>query len=212
MSIRASVSTNTDATLGYFVVDVAYIEIVASAKLDTSGRFKYVTDIAGVADSVSTAAAKNFTDVVSHPQDSSTLGVLKRFSDTPSVSDNLVATLIFIRTLDDTATISDSGAVLGYSTPKQEVVFSADTHSKDSTKVFADGFAMNDGSETVDGSVYSVAKGVSNVAFVGDSNTLIFATSSVESISATAAGILSMQDYCELTYFAQDYVGVSRVL
>jgi hypothetical protein len=93
---------------------------------------------------------------------------------------------------------------------KAEQIFVADTDNIDYQKNIADGFAMNDGSEAVDGSTYSFHKGISNVAFVGDVRSLIFAASRVESVSVADAGLVAAQSYSDPTYFAEDYVGVSQ--
>jgi len=123
-----------------------------------------------------------------------------------------VATLlVFLRTLDDSVGTADANTAVFQAGIKAETVGTADTRIAAYTKAISDGVAMNDESEAIDGSVHEFSKGVSNVVFTADADSLIFTTSRVESTSVADAGLLSMQSYCDLSYFAEDYVGVSQI-
>lgn len=142
--------------------------------------------------------------------DEETVAALKGLSDSATMQDVVEVLLTVIRDLSDTVTVPDLRATTFVPATKAEQITVADLDNIDYQKNIADGFAMNDGSEAVDGSQYSIHKGISNVAFVGDVRSLIFTTSRVESVSVADAGLVSAQDYCDPTYFAEDYVGVSQ--
>jgi hypothetical protein len=142
--------------------------------------------------------------------DDETVSALKGLSDSVEMQDTIATLLLFIRDFDDAVSVGDDDSWVFTPATKVEQILVADTDNIDYQKNIADGFAMNDGSEAVDGSTYSFHKGISNVAFVGDVRSLIFVTSRVESVSVADAGLVSAQDYCDPTYFAEDYVGVSQ--
>lgn len=79
------------------------------------------------------------------------------------------------------------------------------------TKLLADGVAMNDSFDAGDGAVFSFSKGVSNVTMVGDATAKHPVKVLADDATAEDAGSLVSQSYCDLTYFAEDYVGESRV-
>lgn len=160
-------------------------------------------DLAAKVMSKSLADAFGFTD-------DETVSALKGLSDSVEMQDVIATLLLFIRNFDDAVSVGDDDSWVFTPATKVEQITVTDTDNIDYQKNIADGFAMNDGSEAVDGSTYSFSKGISNVAFVGDVRSLIFTTSRVESVSVADAGLLSVQDYCDLSYFAEDYVGLSQ--
>jgi hypothetical protein len=142
--------------------------------------------------------------------DKTTAETQKLLGDIADMQDAISILLTVLRSVDDTISVGDDSTWVFALAPRQDGVSLSDVYFIAYQKHLADGFAMNDGSEAVDGSVYSFSKGISNVAFVGDVRSLIFALSRVESVSAADAGLVSAQDYCDPTYFAEDYVGVSQ--
>lgn len=92
-----------------------------------------------------------------------------------------------------------------------EVINTSDAHVFDISKLLSDGVAMNDMAEIGDGLAFELEAYFTNMAFAND--TLIrldtfkgvFDTASVED-----TGSLICQDYCDITYFAEDYVGQFR--
>jgi hypothetical protein len=281
MVIRASISLHADTTYVVPVAAVDYVDLVVSAELDTSGKFrafietavvvdgvsfettKPLADTTSAGDAVSVAALKNLADgfamndgsvyafakgisnvafandatttaalkllqdtqvmqdlvakVLSRPivdvfdmADDETVSALKGLSDSIEMQDSITTLLLFLRNFADDAAVADLRATLFTPATKTEQIAVADDDNIDYQKNLADGFAMNDGSEAVDGSQYSFSKGISNVTFVGDVSSLIFAAYRVESIAVPDVGLLSVQGYCDLSYFAEDYVGFSQ--
>jgi hypothetical protein len=175
----------------------------------TTTALKLLQDTQTLQDLVAKTPNKALADVFDLTDDE-TVAALKGLSDSVTMQDTIATLLLFIRDFSDSVSVPDLRATLFTPATKAEQIFVADTDNIDYQKNIADGFAMNDGSEAVDGSTYSFHKGISNVAFVGDVRSLIFAASRVESVAVADAGLLSVQDYCDLSYFAEDYVGLSQ--
>ena len=89
-------------------------------------------------------------------------------------------------------------------------VTATDTHSKVIGRVISDGFAMNDFADLADGITYQTVKYVNNLAFVSDAKVLSNSLAKTDTVSLVSYGILSSQNYCDMSYFAEDYVGLSR--
>lgn len=79
------------------------------------------------------------------------------------------------------------------------------------SKALYDGFGLNDSAESTDNVFVLNAKGVSNVVFASEA--AVFATAKVrsDSVPVLSSGSLRAQNYCDFSYFAEDYVGESRV-
>ena len=175
----------------------------------TTTALKLLQDTQTLQDLVAKTPNKALADVFDLTDDE-TVAALKGLSDSVTMQDTIATLLLFIRDFSDSVSVPDLRATLFTPATKAEQITVVDEDNIDYQKNIADGFAMNDGSEAVDGSTYSFHKGISNVAFVGDVRSLIFALSRVESVSVADAGLVSAQDYCDPTYFAEDYVGVSQ--
>ena len=144
--LRASVSTVVPLvglTKAYPVADVAYILLATSAYLDTTGRFKYTTDIFSVADLAALNTGKIAdADYVSFSDDQ-VFSTDKGLADTTAISDNFVAVLIFIREFNDTTSASDANTLL-ISPAYSDSVTTSETTAFSISKALADAFALND--------------------------------------------------------------------
>lgn len=78
------------------------------------------------------------------------------------------------------------------------------------SRFISDGFAMNDSAETADGLFFQSSKSVVNVVFPVDGQVIVLSKQLTEAPILFDAGSLISQGYCDLTYFAEDYVGESR--
>lgn len=179
--------------------------------VDTLGHElqKSLQDAFGQQDAVAKSLSRPLADVFDLADDE-TVAALKGLSDSITMQDTLETLLLFIRDFDDTVSIPDVRATLFTPAVKVEQITVSDEDTISYLKNIADGFAMNDGSEAVDGSEYSIHKGISNVAFVADVRSLLFTLFRVESVSVADAGLVSATNYCDPTYFAEDFVGVSE--
>jgi hypothetical protein len=86
----------------------------------------------------------------------------------------------------------------------------ADVDTISYQKNLFDSIEEEDGADILSALQHAIAKSFNNQVFANEARSLIFTTSRVESVSAADAGLVSAQDYCDPTYFAEDYVGVSQ--
>lgn len=209
---RASVHiVNPSAGTQYVLAasDVAYILINASARSDTSGRFRFVPEIVVVAEAVALSVAKAFTEDSFGLADATTASVTKVLSNSVSITETFVATLIFIRNFSDAVTVSE---VYAATITKALLDFASvsDAAAHTLTKSLSSGVAMNDSFDAGDGAVFVFTKDVSNIVFTDDSRVLSTDKLIGDMIEPVDTGMLTVQNYCDITYFAADYVGVSQ--
>jgi hypothetical protein len=77
-------------------------------------------------------------------------------------------------------------------------------------KLLYDGFGLND-AESMDNVFVLNTKGVSNVVFTGDVLNTSTLKANADTVPMLSSGSLRAQNYCDFSYFAEDYVGESRV-
>lgn len=210
-SLRVSltfVDLKTSVTHVVPVVQVGYVLMTVSAEMDTSGRYRYIQDIAVMVDAAALSVGKTASDTLAPPIDTQTLSTDKGLSESVSFSDSAVTTLIFLRDFSDSVSASDVPTLL-FSPAYVESIVPSDTISFAHAKTFEDGFSMNDLADA-GGPVWSFSDTTANIVTMSDSSLLSSGKGISDSVSALDSGVLSMQDYCDLTYFAEDYVGVSR--
>lgn len=161
------------------------------------------------------SAAKSFSKSLIHnifftpTKDKAELSVDKTLADDFGMSDSIFVQRVYIREFDEYLTIADG---LSFSFGGEDVIENInaiDSPVFSYDKVLSDGVAMNDALGAGDGIAYTFATSVSNVAFATESAVLSSQTIKSETLVATDSGIIVQQDYVDLTYFAEDYVGVS---
>jgi hypothetical protein len=260
---------------------ISYIELTASAYLDTSGRFRYIKDAVVAADGTAFLLAKAFADPV-EVSDDQALGFEKSLEESISLEDAILVTIIFLRDLDDLAEVSDElrytlakaavdavvmsdalsrvvskpvtdtqavidaaaktvakalahsvsagdEASLSYTKLVADAVTTADDVVRATTKALADvqvvvdtatrsheksisdGVGINDGFGAQDGLDFVFSTAFANVAFVADTAVKGLQPGYSESVSAADSGFVVSQDYCDPTYFLEDYVGTAVV-
>ena len=140
--------------------------------------------------------------------DSSALDFQKPVAETISFSDSALIVLIFIRNVFDTATLSDTPALSFTPDSKVETVTFGDSSSYAFNQFLTETFAMNDLADVGDGISFDFIDFTANVVMITEAATIGFDTSATDSFSLSDAGVGSIQDYCDITYFAEDYVGI----
>lgn len=108
-----------------------------------------------------------------------------KFVDTATASEQL--TWSMGKNVSDSATVSD-------------------TSTLSLTKPFADG------ATTTDATTLDTVKNVTEALSVGDVTTLSASKPFSDTIGATDSGLVVAQDYCDITYFQQDFVGQSSTI
>lgn len=187
---------------------VAYVDLTLGVVVDTNGFYKLFGDTVGVADVANLAVSKSAADQVALA-DGSVRDTIKALADTSTADDFFSRIVGYARAFADARAISDS-AVFATDKPLTDDASVVHAEVFSHAKLLADGVAMNDGMEAVDGFGIALTRSVSNVTLVADAADLSFTRSSVESVVTADAGALRSQGYCDISYFAEDYVGASR--
>lgn len=211
VKLRASVSTVipiVGLTRIYPVSEVAYILLAVSAYLDTTGQFKYTTDVFSVTDTTSLNTSKiadvdTFTTV-----DDTTRSTGKGLSDSATMGDSVLTVLVFIRDFTDTTSLADAKTLL-VSPAYSDTFTTSETVARSLSKTLTDSFALNDLSDAA-GPTWSFSDFTNNVVSTSDSTTVTNTKGLSDSLSSSDSGTLISQGYCDITYFAEDYVGESR--
>lgn len=209
-SLRASVTIvdlSASVTRVVPVAEVDFVLLAVAASMDTSGRYRYLTDAFTVVDGMSYSLSKPLSDSFS-TVDALSVEATKSLTDSFSFTEVFSAILIFLRDFTDTQSFSDA-SVWQLSKPLQDTVVFTEAKAYVLTRSFSDGFAMNDSFDLGDGAVYTFAKSINNVVFVDDAFSQIIYKTVADSVTLTDSGLGSMQNYCDITYFAEDYVGIS---
>ena len=281
---RLSVATvRPSATVAPQFVPVAaleHIELVLSAYMDTTGRYRFIDDVVLMLDSTSIAFSKSLSDSQSIDDqaykqpgkslassvgsvdsesyellkalfdqatalDATALQIAKILADAYEVSDQpaltaskvlasdfgltdaqtvqaqkviddsitfvevVIAVRTFVRQFDEAIDPLEVFAQVFVKAPFTEDLLAEDASNILSFKNLADGVAIDDGAAVGDGSTYFFEKSLNNVAFADDAEAFTLSKPLTEQLDLTESGLVVMQGYCDLTYFAEDYVGVS---
>jgi hypothetical protein len=165
-------------------------------------------DSAIAVDAYAILTAKVFADVLDQPTDSVTGKVFhKVLADSISFSDSTEAHKLFIRTFDDSFATPDLYASEFFG-PEFDSAAATDAYSHVVQKNFFESTVLID---NMDGDIeYHIIKLIGELLGTSDSKVIDFTTNKSDNVVSSDGGVLSMQDYCDITYFAEDYVGLSR--
>ena len=189
------------------IADISYIHLILTAGLDTSGRFKYIADLIAVSDGFNFVLSRPFADSIQISDGITSKVFDKSLAEVVVMLDELTAILVFIRDFAETQNITEQ-YVSSFFKSLSDSVNAQDALAKTVTKSFADGFAMNDSAEATDGLLFSFSIATQNVVILSDAKYLSPLKFFNESVSASDSGFILQQDYIDLTYFAEDYVGI----
>jgi len=259
----------------YPVSDISYILLASAAYLDTTGLFKYTTDSVTVVENTAFVVSKIADADSFYLDDATTVDFGQTTSDSVTMSDSLVAVLIFIRDFTETISLADSAAKLispayveTVSTSDTNVIAvdsgKADSFSLADTTVFqvntqrtdsftladatafqvdtqrtdsftladatafqvdtqrSDSFSLTDATTAVYSPAYSdtvslsdsttaiYSPAYSDTVSLSDATALSTDKLFSEAMSTSDSGLVVAQNYCDITYFAEDYVGEAR--
>lgn len=179
------------------------IQVVAEAK--QISLVKAIVDTLTPQELASLDSIKALADVLNQPVDVVAFEVDKELSDSATLAD-AVSNLLH-KFVEDSLSLADSSSVesgpsLGDSTSV------ADT----ATNAFGKGL---DNSLTVTETlILTVQKFIvetfAEIIYAADAQILDITSQKADNILTSSSGLLIMQDYCDITYFLEDYVGVSR--
>ncbi len=165
-----------------------------------------VVDSFSFTDSTSLIPTKGLVDSFTHA-DAANRDFAKARTDSFSLAD--ASTQTTDKALADTFSQTDANTRAVDKVLADAFAFS-ELLTRSLTRTIQDGFAMNDTADLADGITYQTVKYVNNLAFVSDAKVLTSSLGKTETVTLVSAGVLSSQSYCDMSYFATDYVGVSR--
>ena len=191
------------------VSDIAYILLSTAAYLDTTGRFKYIAEVISLSDSTQLTTGKIFDVDYAVAIDAASLDFASLRADTVAVGDVLVSVLIFIRSFADSVSVSDTlVSVLTFVRSFADTTTIADTTSKFISPAYFETVTPSDAKAIF--TAKDIADYANNTVSVVDVYNLSSNKGLLESLSLSDSGTLISQGYCDITYFAEDYVGESR--
>lgn len=196
------------ATSPKLTVEVQYVLLQVLAITGKFVEFIYVDDTITETDATALAITKQLTDITELAEQIS-LGTTKALSDSAAMSDLFTLASTFNRDFADTASFSDVFSQ-SLDKPLADSMSDADAATLAVAKLIADSLAMADsvvGINFTDNEDDAVA--IDDLGIDDDPEWNLGKNLS-DTASTTDAGLLIMQDYCDITYFLEDYVGLSR--
>jgi len=192
-----------------FVVTKGLTDAATPLEVHALSVSKPLSDVASPFDTPSLTSGKSLSSEVPGFTDFSTQNLTKNLFDTVEMQDALTRFLIVEREFTENVPISDLVEKLFTPGAETDDVGVGDTYTPTFTKNVSDAFSLNDSSETGDGSTYSFAKYVNNVVFSSDNLASVLTKPLADSFGTSDSGSVIAQSYCDITYFAEDYVGAS---
>jgi hypothetical protein len=196
-------------------VEVSYLQPTFSVSYLDVNICAAVTfpDVLGVevitpTDAVTLATTKVLADTLGVPVDSITYAAQKAIADSVTLSDAVQVFKVYIRNFTDVLNAPDAAVLDIYPSPKQDLATVSDSDALDITKNLSESIGLQD---MMDGNIqYLLIKVLNEALAVSDTQTVVFATNKSDNAVLSSSGVLSMQDYCDITYFLEDYVGQTR--
>jgi hypothetical protein len=195
-------------TYQHLAIEVQYVLLKVTAITGKFVEYIYVDDTITETDATTLAITKQLTDIAELAEQIS-LGTSKSFADSQAMSDLIALTVNFDRVFSDTTSFSDA-ATRSVDKVLADSVTETDAATRAVTKLIADSLAIIDsvvGISFVDSENDALA--IDDLG-IDDDPAIDISKNLSDTASTTDAGLLIMQDYCDITYFLEDYVGLSR--
>ena len=187
--------------------EIAYISLFLDVEIDNTGLFRYIPESVVLVDGKVIAFSKSTTDSVSFA-DSQTRETSLGKADSVTMLDVLQSLLIFVRLFEETISLSDA-STRSVDKAASDSIATSETLAFTFEKYLSDAFALNDLSD-VNGTTISFSDFTNNVVSSSDLILLLSSKTIQDSVTSSDSGYLFSQSYCDLTYFAEDYVGEYR--
>ncbi len=154
------------------------------------------------------AITKVFADSIAQPVEFVARTVNKVIADSISFTDAASAFKAFLRDFDDSIAVPDFEFYEFISGPESDAASVNDINYRGIGKNLIEGITLIDG---MDGDLdFNFIKVVSELVAPLDAKVVDFNSTKADNVLTSSSGILAMQDYCDITYFLEDYVGLSR--
>lgn len=171
-----------------------------------------ITFIKALLDTVSSAELTSFqsvkaiSDLISTPTEVVSRNLVKALSDSTSLTD-AVALFIGQITADDVSLADVSSVSRGINSLTESANF-ADISSHSAGK------GLSEELNVTDSISFQLQRNIvlsfAEILYKVDEHTFDFTTQKADNMVVGSSGLLIMQDYCDITYFLEDYVGESR--
>tara|TARA_R110000868_G_scaffold93308_1_gene258256 strand:- start:105 stop:767 length:663 start_codon:yes stop_codon:yes gene_type:complete len=195
-------------TYQHLAIEVQYVLLKVTAITGKFVEYIYVDDTITETDATTLAITKQLTDIAELAEQIS-LGTGKSFADSQAMSDLIALVVNFNRAFADTASFSDA-TTRSVSKVLADSVTETDAATRAVTKLIADSLAMVDSVVSINFTdAENDALAIDDLG-IGDDPAWNLGKNLSDTASTTDAGLLIMQDYCDITYFLEDYVGLSR--
>lgn len=182
---------------------VDYVEVKVQAEVTFPDV--YGIEVITPTDLFVLATNKGFSEAIPQLDEIQTFDITKSLSEFPVLTDNIVPILIFIRDFSDAVTLLD---LYAQSVLPTESVGSVDTYVSSVDKAVDDALLLLD---NMDGDIeYQLVKTTSESLATNDLQISEVLVVKSENTTLSSSGLLAMQDYSDITYFLEDYVGTAR--
>lgn len=159
-------------------------------------------------DAILLYTSKALEDSFGPPVETVALDFTKALADVVTMSDAANTYKIFIRVFEDDLTVPDTDFWEFVSSVTEETAAASDVYNHIMTKNIFDSTVLID---NMDGDIqYAFIKLIGELLTSSDSKVVDFTANKSDNVTSSDGGMLYMQDYCDITYFLEDYVGTSR--
>jgi len=159
-------------------------------------------------DGVSLTPIKNLADALDAPVDVVTYAVGKAIAESVTLVEAVQVFKVYIRNFTDVLNAPDAAVLTIQPPAQQDLATVSDSDALDVTKNLSESIGLQD---MMDGNIqYLLIKVLNEALAVSDTQTVVFAANKSDNAVLSSSGSLLMQDYCDITYFLEDYVGQAR--
>lgn len=213
-AVRGFVKASTDSVTMTDDIDIDFFlqKLLADTQGVTDAQayqlLKALFENLAPADAKQLSFVKELADIVNTPVDSVAYTIEKAIADSVTLTDVAQAFKLYIRDFSDSFSTPDAYFLDIQPGQEQDSAAVSDTETLSVGKNLSETLNLLD---NMDGDIeYVFIKLVSELLVASDAQAVDFASNKSDNAVLSSSGILSMQDYCDITYFLEDYVGVSR--
>lgn len=186
-------------------VSVSYTQIKVCAQVTFPDVL--AVDIITPVDQIYLDVSKPLADSLNQPTDAIRLAAQKNIADSVATADSIQKVLIYIRTFSEDIFAADA-QVIAFNKPRTDAVVIGEDSVYDMSKPLTDLVSMTDNMDT--NIQHNFIKVINEFTVNTDAQAIDFAPNKADNVATGSSGYLLMQDYCDITYFLEDYVGSYR--
>lgn len=186
-------------------VSVSYMQIKVCAQVTFPDVL--AVDVITPVDQIYLDVSKPLADTLAQPTDAFTLSTEKAIAESVVTADSIQTTLIYIRTFAEDIFAVDA-PVLDINKPRSDTVVIGEDAIYAFEKALSDLVSITDNMDT--NIQHNFIKVVNEFTTNTDAQVIDFASNKADNVATGSSGYLLMQDYCDITYFLEDYVGSYR--